>query len=395
MSPSAEQSASVVRRRYHTSAGSVLYVLTTIFLAIGAINSQNNLLFFAFGIAAGAMVISGFVSGPALMRVRARRDVPATAEVGRPFVVRYTVWNLSRLWPAFGLAIVEEKLSDKAAGPLGDVASCVQHVGTRQTVRATSSITPRSRGLATLDRFTMSTTFPLGLARKSVTFGLPSTMIVRPRQLRLRAGLLDRLAGGVSRLTSARNALGQGDEIYGLRAYAPGDAIRSIAWRASARAGTPVVRQTTMPAPARLWIEFRPSIAILDPHDQEIAISLAASCARMADSHGFAVGVVGFGSTMLPRPGRRHIERVLDFLARLRVDAETPPESRGTVTRRDGSVVIAATPEPIGPGSIVLAVSQAHTYLAPGQELPVRSPPPIGRLRRAVGEFLGLEEPGS
>lgn len=391
MNQGAEHSAAIVRRRYHTSAGSVLYVLTTIFLAIGAINSQNNLLFFAFGIAAGAIIISGFVSGPALMRLRARRDVPATAEVGRPFVVRYTVWNQSRFWPAFGLLISEDRSTTTEPSPLGPVASSVQHVGARQTVRATASITPQARGIASLDRFTVSTTFPLGLARKSVTFGLPNAIIVRPRQMRLRSSILDRLSGGVSRLNSARNALGHGDEIYGLRAYAPGDAIRTIAWRASARAGTPVVRQTTMPAPARLWIEFRPSVTQLDPHERELAISLAASVARLADTQGFAVGVVGFGSTMLPRPGRRHIERVLDFLARLRVDSEEAPESRETVSRRDSSVVIAASTEPVGPGSVLLAVSEAATYLAPGQTLPDRSPPPVGRIRRAMGEFLGLE----
>lgn len=389
MTKSAEQSAQIVRRRYHASAGSVLYIMTTMFLAIGAINSQNNLLFFAFGIAAGAIVISGFVSGPALMGVRARRDLPASVEVGRPIVVRYTIWNRSRLWPAFGLTIAEEHTSGAESKELGTVHSCVHHVGAGQTVRATTTVTPRHRGLAPLDRFTLSTTFPLGLTKKSVTFGLPTTVIVRPRQFRLRSGLLDRLDGGVSRLSSARNVAGHGDEMYGLRDYVPGDAVRSIAWRASARSGSLVVRQTSQPAPARLWIELRPSLAALEPHDQEVAISLAASIARAGDAKGFAVGVTGFGANLLPKPGRRHIDRVLDLLAQLQI-ATSDPKIQSVSARRDGIVVVAASAEPAPPGALVIVVPEVATYLAPGEHLPPNPPRPMGRMRRAVGEFLGL-----
>lgn len=392
MTKSAEQSAPIVRRRYHASAGSVLYIMTTMFLAIGAINSQNNLLFFAFGIAAGAIVISGFISGPALMGVRARRDLPASAEVGRPIVVRYTIWNRSRLWPAFGLTIAEEHAAGAESKELGAVRSCVHHVGAGQTVRATTTVIPRHRGLAPLDRFTICTTFPLGLTKKSVTFGLPATVIVRPRQLRLRSGLLDRLDGGVSRLSSARNVAGHGDEMYGLRDYVPGDAIRSIAWRASARSGSLVVRQTSQPAPARLWIELRHSLATLETQQQEVAISLAASVARAADAKGFAVGVTGFGANLLPKPGRRHIDRVLDLLAQLQV-AASDPSSQTVPARRDGVVVVAASAEGAPPGALVLVAPDASTYLAPGEQLPPNPPPPVGRVRRAVGEFLGLSGP--
>lgn len=390
MTRRAEQSAPIVRRRYHASAGSVLYIMTTMFLAIGAINSQNNLLFFAFGIAAGAIVISGFVSGPALMGVRARRDLPVTVEVGRPIVVRYTIWNVSRLLPAFGLTITEDPGPATGVDKLGPIRSCVHHVGAGQAVRATTSITPIHRGVASLDRFTLSTTFPLGLTKKSVTFGLPTTVIVRPRQLSVRPGLLDHLDGGVSRLSSARNVAGHGDEMYGLRDYTPGDSLRSIAWRASARSGSLVVRQTSQPAPARLWIELRPSLATLSTHEQEIAVSLAASIARAADARGFAVGVTGFGASLLPKPGRRHIERVLDLLAQLQITTGDVP-GPSALARRDGVVVVAAAQEPAPPDAVFVSVADAAKYLAPGERLPPIPPPAVGRLRRAVGEFLGLD----
>lgn len=388
-----DDSATIVRRRYHASAGSLLYVLTTVFLAIGAINSQNNLLFFAFGIAAGAMVVSGFVSGPALMGVRARRDLPAQGEVGREIRIRYTVRNRSRFWPAFGLSITERSDGATPEGALGPVASSVQHVGAREEVRSTVGIIPRHRGLVTLERFSISTTFPLGLTRKSIELSQRTTLIVRPRTLRLRSGILDRLDGGLARLSSARNAAGHGEEIFGIRAYAPGDSMRSIAWRASARSESLVVRQNALPAPARIWIDLRPSLSGLSPHEQEIAVSIAASISKLADSKGYAVGVVGFGSLVLPKPGKRHIETVLDLLARLRISADSHAVA-ASIRPRDAVVVIAADHEAVAPGSLLLSVKEAYSIVAPDESLPEPPPPPPSRLRRALSGFLGLSESG-
>ncbi|MBX3361184.1 MAG: DUF58 domain-containing protein [Phycisphaeraceae bacterium] len=388
-----DDAAAIVRRRYHASAGSLLYVLTTVFLAIGAINSQNNLLFFAFGIAAGAMVVSGFVSGPALMGVRARRDIPAHGEVGREIRIRYTVRNRSRFWPAFGLSIAERSDGASPDRSLGTVASCVQHVGAREEVRATIAVVPRHRGLVTLERFSISTTFPLGLTRKSVELSQRATLIIRPRTLRLRSGILDRLDGGQARLSSARNIAGHGEEIFGIRAYAPGDSMRSIAWRASARAGSLVVRQNALPAPARIWIDLRPSLSGLSPHEQEIAVSIAASISKLADSKGYAVGVVGFGSLVLPKPGKRHIETVLDLLARLRISADSHAVAP-SIRPRDAVVVIAADREPVPSGSLLLSVSEASSILAPEESLPEPPPIPPSRLRRALAGFLGLSDSG-
>src|ERR1041385_4840021 len=57
-------------RRYHFHGPGLVYILVTLFIAMGAINSQNNLLFAALGLAIGGLLISGIISGGALLGVR-------------------------------------------------------------------------------------------------------------------------------------------------------------------------------------------------------------------------------------------------------------------------------------------------------------------------------------
>jgi len=94
-------------RRYHFHAPGVLYVAVTLFLALGAINSQNNLLFAALGLAIGGLLVSGIISGASLLGLRVERDPIVHASVGAPLTVSYTISNTNRFFPAFGLGVME------------------------------------------------------------------------------------------------------------------------------------------------------------------------------------------------------------------------------------------------------------------------------------------------
>lgn len=400
MSLAGGPSAKVLKLRYHASAGSALYFLTTVCLAIGAINSQNNLLFWAFGISIGGLLISGVISGPAMMGIRIRRETPMHAEVGRPLIVRYVVENRSRLVPAFALTIEEQRRrgrrgQSQAEGPA--IASSVAHVGPRELVTSEATIVPERRGVVRLSSFSVWTAFPFGLMKKSVLMGQEATIVVRPRMFKLRPGLLDSISSRSGQLTASRNQSGPGDEPFGLREYQSGDSLRSVWWRATARLGTPVVRQTARPAPLRVWVVIAPSVSQRNRIEAEVAVSLAASVAVSANDRGFAVAlsVPGAGVAVLPRPGRRHIERVLDTLAELELDPQ--PESPAPVTpprigKRDGVVVIGLPGDRISPGALLIDLTRAEASLAPGERLPEVPPPAPHPAKRWISEFLGLAE---
>ena len=77
-----------ITRQYHFAFGGVLYVAVTTLLMLGALNSQNNLLFAAMGVSIGGLVVSGILSGWALLGVRVERISVSDASVGRPMTIR-------------------------------------------------------------------------------------------------------------------------------------------------------------------------------------------------------------------------------------------------------------------------------------------------------------------
>ena len=77
-----------VRRRYRLRFPAYIYMLVTVFIAVGAFNSQNNLLFWAFGLSLAAMVVSGILSVP-----RARKMLGIPAEDDEPTAEAALVWS--------------------------------------------------------------------------------------------------------------------------------------------------------------------------------------------------------------------------------------------------------------------------------------------------------------
>lgn len=114
-----------------------------------------------------------------------------------------------------------------AAGARGVVASTVHP--TRRGERAAAQVTIRSVG-------------PLGLAARQRRVRVPGSVLVLPaftsrRLLPEKLTRLRQIEGGV-----VVRQRGQGSEFDSLRDYVPGDDVRSIDWRATARSGTVAVR---------------------------------------------------------------------------------------------------------------------------------------------------------
>jgi uncharacterized protein (DUF58 family) len=323
MTPAGGPARAPVQRRYHFHAPGIVYVLVTLFLAVGAINSQNNLLFAALGLAIGGLLVSGIISGACLLGARIEREPLPHASVGRPLTVSYTVTNTNRFLPAFGLCITEVP----TAGPCGWEAAFpaprafVPYVGPGRTVRVEATVVPRRRGRVEFGPVRGWTTFPFGLTRKSVTFEQKSTGLVRPLEIALRPAALADLSSAAPHGDGAERRPGHGQEYFALREYTPGDNPRRISWRRSARTGDLIVRQDAVPAPRRLWVVVQPILPGGQPAQGpalERAVALAAAIVRAALSAEMAVGLLAPNVLRPPRIGPRHAEALLCDLAELR-----------------------------------------------------------------------------
>jgi uncharacterized protein (DUF58 family) len=160
--------------------------------------------------------------------------------------------------------------------------------------------------------------------------GLPSSEALREvRRLDLRPrGLVDSLYVGEYDSVF----LGRGMEFSHVRAYQPGEDVRMIDWRVTARAGTPFVRQ---------FIEERDLHVVLlvdvsgsarfgpgEKSPQEVAAEIAAALAFAAARHNDRVSLVLVSDRVehfVPvGSGRRHVFRLLTDLI------SHAPQGRGT-----------------------------------------------------------------
>ena len=346
-------------RRYHFHAPGLIYIGVTLFLAVGAINSQNNLLFAALGLAIGGLLVSGVLSGSSLLGVRIERAPVRHAVVAEPLTIRYTVANENRLAPAFGLNIVDLPAVGTSTEGGGGTRGFVAHVAARRAVTTEAVFIPRRRGLCEFGPLRVWSTFPFGLARKSVTFDVPYSFVAKPVALKLRPGLVERFTSRSMVGTGSERTPGAGDDFFGLREYSPGDSPRRIAWRRTARTGDLVVRMHSAPSPLRLWVALRldapPGPAGNRTVAGERAIALAAAVLRHATSEGLAIGLAVASPRIVvpPAAGQRHLDRLLNELALIDLDVE--PETP------------APLPAQVGRASVVVVVSagEAATASAP------------------------------
>ena len=78
-----------MRRRYHLRLPFYAYCALTLLIALAAMNTGANLLFWVFAVSASSLLVSGAVSGVMMVNLRVRHVVPAHGGVGEPLIVHY------------------------------------------------------------------------------------------------------------------------------------------------------------------------------------------------------------------------------------------------------------------------------------------------------------------
>jgi len=132
-----------------------------------------------------------------------------------------------------------------------------------------------------------------------------------------------------------RRQAGMGDAFWQFRAAQPGDSLRRIDWRRSARGDVPYVRETEWTAAQSvvLWVDPAQSMAFSGTGDRPpksdrarlLALALSALLLRGGERVGLS------GSEVPPRSGRAQLDRLAEVLLR---DTDTDygaPDAAGMV----------------------------------------------------------------
>lgn len=353
----------ILTRRYHMHSGGVFYIVVSILLGIGSINSQNNLLFIVFGVALGAMLVSGIVSGAMMISIEIERRPIAPAQVGSNARFSYRLRNKRKRVPAMAIDIIEadrprRKLRKRArSGPIAESFVDVAPAGTSVDIGAV--LPCERRGVFRFDPITISTTFPFGIVLKSVTVTAPDELLVLPRAVELPPSLLLSGGGRGRTETERHDRRGLGLEFYAIRDYQPGDPMRRIAWKQSARAGGLRTRELASPVAATVVIELalehepKPSgrnkrhIGQRVESDGERAITLAASLATLASRLNISAGLRVPQLEVDIEPSQNHgrTSAILEALARIDLADKRLMDPPGLLPTPGNARVIRVQPE--------------------------------------------------
>jgi len=301
------------RRLRFTRAGGLL-TAAIIALGLATLNTGNNLLYLVLGALLGLIMVSGWLSEQVLRNLHVTRKVPRALTAGRPGRLTYEVSNRKRKLPSLAVEIREQGL---------DVPAYLPAAWPRATVTARNEVVFPRRGVYTLSRITLATSFPFGLFVKERDIRVTGTCVVWPRTdvpVDLRNYASERVRRHAVRAPSHAGP-GRGD-YRSLRLYRPGDDPRDVNWRASARTPEPVVKEYEREAGETLWIclDLRG-----EPGDlAERAVEVAASAAAKALRENERVGLATHDTVVDPGTGPGQLERILDVLARVRFRADAP-----------------------------------------------------------------------
>jgi uncharacterized protein (DUF58 family) len=207
------------------------------------------------------------------------RLMPRTTVAGRPATAAVGV-------EAGGLRLVNPVLTVPLAGSVTSVR--LPSVGARSQHTERFDIPAPHRGVYVVGPVTHEVSDLLGLVRRRVRWAHAVELLVRPQTVLLDSfspGVVSDLDGAPSEQLSASDLA-----FHALREYTPGDDLRHVHWRSSARTGTLLVRQylETTRSHATVVLDDDPA-SYSGVAEFELAVSVAVSIALRAILDDFDV----------------------------------------------------------------------------------------------------------
>lgn len=205
----------------------------SLFLVISAALTNMPQLYFMAAVLLALPFVSYLVGMSALANVEVRREVPASAWDGETVSFFVVVRNRGRL-PRLYLEARDHL--PQWLEPAHD-AWPVLGVPAGASARAEYAVTAKKRGCYPLEWITMTALDPLGIFAFSRRFRVQSEFLVLPRP----QPIVDLMLSGAERygfrdlpIAATR---GSGIDPDGVREYVPGDPLRRMHWKSTARTG--------------------------------------------------------------------------------------------------------------------------------------------------------------
>lgn len=329
--------------------------LVLLLLLAVALLLRMDVVFYVVYVLAGTYALARWWTGNSLHRLQVSRHFTDHIFTGEQARIEIEIANRS-WWPVPWVRYEEAPPLRLGAGePVRQAVS----LRAKERARFGYTLTGRQRGYYPIGPGRLRTGDLFGFAESEGAFDAPSYLVVYPRVIPLaRVELTSRSPHGT--IASRQQLFADPARVSGVRPYQAGDPWRQIDWKSSARAGDLQVKkyEPAVSLTTAIYVDLNAGTYTrqLRASTSEWGIVVAASLASYLVGERQAVGLGSNGTDSLtggacwsipPRPGRTHLMKVLEHLARVDLAETTPladwlPVAAAGLTW--GTTVIAVTP---------------------------------------------------
>lgn len=223
-------------------------VLMAIFVMVGAVLRDVNLLIILAGTMLAMLLIQWRVCAKTMYGLTTNRRLPRSMHARRPFDIQLYIQN-PKSWLGSWLVLAHDRLvyvssKESVRAPSQGISLLYSSIPPKSTRMQTYRCAVQRRGKYQFLGTELTTRFPLGLMRGILPPAKGDSFVVQPALGRLLPSwteLYD-VHESAAKQRQKRSLSDEGD-FFGLRSYRHGDSPRLIHWRSSARRDELVVKQ--------------------------------------------------------------------------------------------------------------------------------------------------------
>lgn len=301
-------------RKLTMTAAGKFFVLLSLAVGFGAVNTGNNLLFLLMGMLLSLIIASGVLSEAVLRKLQVSRKLPSRAVAGRDSSGTYIVGNQAA-YPALSLEIADlnaRPLEGPLVGQLPVIGvkrhawwkmwkkhqaeglalatAYVVRIEPHTVVEIEATVLFPTRGRYVLESSSALTRFPFGLFEKSREWEARHEILVEPAPI-TEESWHGELVSKLGEVDIPKT--GSGEEFFGLRDFREGEDARNIHWKSSARRGSLLVRETQLRHHRRVTVVVLDTAPEVKAHHLavfESGISRAAGLLHRLHVSGYTIG---------------------------------------------------------------------------------------------------------